>query len=412
MDNDDITDVYFIEDIYSYMMTGKISFKDTRGLNELLPLVGNETITIEYGTINGGVRDFYITKSFTFDIIKMGMIESTNDKRRHMAEMFFIQSPHKRLHMEKYSASYKCEKYTDYIRQILAEHVGITSFNEFEDGIEKLQYFYTGMKSPAENIEWLGSRSSGSISGQPGYLLYSSTQAEADTYNFVTLEKLLMNKTLMPPDAGVYTIGAHNEYNINRFLRYKDHRVDKKSLEKLMYYIGLGYDIKRKKFLRNEYTYEEALGKFTCLGNYSLFSVGMDAIIGPTRELTGEVEEEMIMKNLYYGDWIKRYCLQHTVTTMLEGHVDRYCGGMIHVHWPSANDDEIFDKNMSGLFLVKSITHHFSPRNKPVYMQKMILIKNGYDESSGGLTGAGKPNVEAVPELPMSDLYRLPIRGL
>jgi len=79
---------------------------------------------------------------------------------------------------------------------------------------------------------------------------------------------------------------------------------------------------------------------------------------------------------------------------MIEGHVDRYCGGVIQVVWPSASDDNVYDKNMDGIFLVKSITHYFSPRQKPVYTQRMILIKNGYNESDGKLTAAGKTNTE------------------
>lgn len=411
LDNDDITDVYFIEDIYSYLMTGKITLKDTRALAEMLPLVGNEKITIEYGTTDQGSKDYYKTKSFTFEIVKMSWIENTNQKNRHLIEFFFIQEPHRRLHTGHYSRSFKCERYTDYVKWILEHHVGITAFNEFEDGMEILQYFYTGLKTPAMNIEWLGSRTSGSISGQPGYLLYASTQNEGAPYNYVTLEKLLMNSTLMPPEAGPYTIHAHNEYNINKILKYKDQRVDKRQLEKLIKFIGLGYDIKRKRYLKNEYEYVEGVGRFTCLGNFSLFDKDLEETVSVDQELTCEFEEEFIMKNLYWGDWIKRYALQHTVSTVMEGHVERYAGGIIEIAWPSANDDEIFDDTMAGLFLVKSITHSFVPMGKPVYMQKIVLIKNGYDKSTGILTPAGKPNVIGKPVIPYSDTNNMGIRG-
>ncbi|MCK5015887.1 MAG: hypothetical protein KAS32_02350 [Candidatus Peribacteraceae bacterium] len=412
LDNDDIKDVYFIEDIFSYLMTGRIILRDTRGLAEFLPLVGNETITIEYGTTDQGSKDFYLVKTITFDIIKMGWIENTQDKHRHLMEFFFIQSPHKKLHMEHYSRSFKCETYTDYAKFIMENHCGITDFNEFEPCDQELQYFTTGLRTPAQNIEWLGSRAAGIKSGQPGYLLFANTKNEEAPYNFVTLESLLMNKMLMPPDAGPYTLNTHNEYNINKILHYKDQRVDKRSLERLISYTNLGFDIKRKRYLKNDYTYQEALDRFTCLGNFSLFDSGIDNITSASQEFTGEVEDEVIMKNMYYGDWIKRYCLQHTVSTVMEGHSDRYAGGMIEIAWPSASDDEIFDANMAGLFLVKSITHSFVPLSKPVYMQKMTLIKNGYNLSNGRLTPAGKTNTSGEPEIPSSDLYNLGIRGL
>jgi hypothetical protein len=272
------------------------------------------------------------------------------------------------------------------------------------------------LKTPAQNIEWLTSRDIGGGSGQPGFLLYSSTQEPETPYNLWTLETLLLQNTQMPPYAGPYTIGSHHEYNINKILHYSDGRVDKRALERMMKFINLGYDIKRKRYIKGEYDYIKALDKFTCLGEFSLFDSGIDEILSSDQELTGEsgcmdTPTEEILSNIYYGDWIKRYCLQHLVEVILEGHVERYCGGMIEIMWPSAKDDDIYDKNMVGNFLVKSITHHFVPIQKPVYTQKMVLIKNGYHESEGNLTPAAKVNSKVV------QLYENPwknskVRGL
>lgn len=395
LDNDDIRDIYFIEDIYSYLKCGKMYCRDTRAIAQLLPLVNEETLLIEYTT------DDSENKFAFFNIIKVDKIEPTQDHYRTLFELTFIEAPHKNLHMPHHSRSYKCKKYTDYIRHIAEKHAGIDAWNEFEDGNEDLQYYYTGLKTPAQCIEWLGSRTSGSESGQPGYLLFSSTKDPSNPYNFVTLEKLLSKSELLPvmPSPGCYTYQSHYEYYINRILHYSVNRVDKRALEQLMYYINIGWDIKRKRYLRNEYTYEEALDRFTCLGTYSLFEIGNDNIIKCKHELTAEPEEEFIMKNLYFGDWIKRYCLQQTVSINVEGHSERYCGGMIEILWPTSTQEEIVDMNMDGLFLVKSITHYFSPLQKPIYTQKMILIKNGYTSSEGNLTGAGKPRIS----LPMPE---------
>jgi hypothetical protein len=410
MDNDDIREIYFVEDIYSYLKTGKMICRDTRGLSEFLPIVGNERIIIEYGTTYGG-GESYIIKELEFVIIKVEEIENTNDKHRHFLSFFFIEEPHRNLHMAHHSRSYLCELYTDIIEHILANHVGITSFTNFEPCNEEIHYFYTGLKTPAQCVEWLGSRCSGAGSGQPGYLLYSSSQNPGAPYNFVTLETLLQQGTQMPPYAGPYTIGAHHEYNINKIIKYYNGRVDKRAIEKLMYYINLGFDIQRKRYLKNEYFYMDALSRFTCLGDFSLFEEGIDTPLSVNQELTGEFEEEFIMKNIYFGDWIKRYCLQNLATVILEGHVERYCGGMIEIMWPSANDEELFDKNMNGLFLVKSITHMFSPLQKPVYTQKMVLIKNAYNDSEGNLTSAVKVNKKVV-HIERSTFDNTDVRGL
>jgi hypothetical protein len=399
MDNDDVIECIFIEDIFSYLMTGSLLCRDTRGITEFLPLVGNETVTIEYGTTLGGSSAGYETKKQTFNIIKAANVENTQDKRRHLIKFFFIASPHRRLQMEHYSRSYKCMLYTDIVSDILERHAGMSPgmFINSEICTEILQYFYTGLKTPAQNVEWLLNRCSSASSGQPGWLLYSSSQDEGSPYNLRTLETMLQQTVQIPPNAGYYTIADNkSEYNINKFIKYTDGRVDKKSLERMIHYKNVGFDIHRKKYLINEYTYQDALARFTCLGDYSLFEEGTDSIVSTAQELSGEFDEEAVMKNIYFGDWIKRYCLQHTVSTILEGHSDRYCGGVIQVMWPSANDEDIYDKNMDGVFLVKSITHSFVPFQKPVYTQKMILIKNGYNETDGNLTAAAKSNTEVI----------------
>jgi len=413
MDNDDIKDIYFIEDIYSYLKTGRMMCRDTRGLTEFLPLVGNETITIEYGSVESGIPgDSYLVKVVEFNIVKFESVESTNDKHRHYLQFFFIEKPHKRLHMERYSRSYMCMTYIDYVVDILDRHCGMSPgmFLNIEPGEQLLQYFYTGLKTPAQNIEWLSSRDNGGGSGQPGYLLYSSTQDPDIPYNLITLESLLRQGSSMPPYAGPYTIGSHHDYNINRILHYKDNRVDKFALDKLMMGVGLGFDFKRKRYLKNNYTYQEGLDRFTCLGDFSLFDTGYDALLSSGQTLTAEAEEEFIMKNLYFGDWIKRYCLQHLVDIIIEGHSERYAGGMIEILWPSSKDDDIYDKNMNGVFLVKSITHHFVPIQKPVYTQKMVLIKNGYSESEGFLTPASNVNNKIVQIY--TNPYKSSVRGL
>ncbi len=50
LDNADIIQCYFIEDIYSFVKSGKLIFKDNKGIVEFLPLMAGELITIVYAT--------------------------------------------------------------------------------------------------------------------------------------------------------------------------------------------------------------------------------------------------------------------------------------------------------------------------------------------------------------------------
>ena len=72
--------------------------------------------------------------------------------------------------------------------------------------------------------------------------------------------------------------------------------------------------------------------------------------------------------------------MQQTLTVLVQGHEERHAGGMIEIIWPSSDEKEKFNKNLGGKYLVKSITHQFSAA-APYYRQKMILIKNAYEDS-------------------------------
>jgi hypothetical protein len=73
------------------------------------------------------------------------------------------------------------------------------------------------------------------------------------------------------------------------------------------------------------------------------------------------------------------------------GHPDRYCGTIIQVDWGSKDPDETRNKNYSGIYLVKSITHYFNPKAFPIYRQKLNCIKNGYWQSDkSNLLDTGK----------------------
>ena len=394
-DNDDIFQLYFIEDIFSHVKSGKMIFEDQRGIHEHIPLVGDELLTITYGSIDNA-QDSHHLKKVEFEVFKVGEIENTNDKRRHLVEIFFCEEQHKALHYQHFSASYKCLLYTDIVREICEKQIDMTAFNKWEDCVEEIPYFYNALKTPAQNIKYLLERCSSAASGQPGYLLYSNTQDPGAPFNLVSLETLLAQGSPMPPGDGIYTMYSHNEFDVNKIIKYKNHRPDKQAIKDLIHNFNLGYDIKRKRYLLNEYEYGEGLDRFTSLGDYSLFNSDSDHIRFNRQDLTCEVDEDEVMKNMFWGNWVKRYSLANTISITLEGHSERYAGGMIKIIWPSSSDEEPYDKQMVGLFLVKSITHNFVPSQQPVYTQKMNLIKNGYNDTSGNVDPAGKTNTVFV----------------
>ena len=395
MDNNDLFQVRIFEDIYSYSKTAQVLCRDSRALHEMLPIIGNEKLTVSYSSLLDSGQS-YIDKEFVFNIMKVN-VQNTQDRNRHVIEIIGIDENYKKLHSYRFTRSFSdaCFTYGDIAKHII-EQMAEIKIKEFENCPELLKYFHTGLKTPAECLKWLFGRCTSEVTMSPGYVMYSDTKDSGDdSMRFISLETLLQKGVdVVPPSDGVYTVRSHNEYNINDIKGYEINRPDKQNMRHLIGAYTLCWDINRKKYIKVDLTYNEALDKVTCLGSKTLFNTdAVDTFIDEYKpHININENNEEILKNLYYGDWILRYCMQQTVKVTLEGHASRFAGGMIEIKWPSADDDIQADHNMIGLYLIKSITHQFMPSGKPTYQQKMVLIKNGYHESDPNLIGAHKIN--------------------
>ena len=399
LDNNDIVVVRLFEDIYSYCKTLHLICKDTKAMHEMLPIVNDEKVIITYESLLAD-GESYVTKEFTFYMLKVN-VNNSKDKNRHVIEFFCVDSMYKKLHSWYHTRSYSdaCYTYMD-ISQYILEVVAEIELGEFENCPEKLHYFYSGLKTPIQCVKWLTQRCTSAATKVPGYVIYSDTKVSgADLLNVISMETLLKKGVdMVPPSDGLYTVRSHNEYNINNINGYTINRPDKQSLRHLLGAFTLNWNIHEKKYTKLELSYKDALDKFTCLGSKSLFNTAaIDTDIGEYKKhLNVNEDDDEICKNVYYSDWILRYCLQQTIQCTLEGHCKRFAGGMIEIKWPSADDEIQIDPNMVGLFLCKSITHQWMPSANPVYTQKMVLIKNGYHESEPGLIDAAKVNTHKV----------------
>lgn len=368
----DIENFYFIEDIFSYSTVGKIQFNDRHGIMEFGPVTGNEEIGLVYGQEDERERKF--------DIFKMGKIipssASNTPGRDNYLEVIFVDKMFFNLSYNVYSVSWKDKKYSDVIRDISTEALGVESFNQFEETNESFDLFYMPYWTPKQTIDWIMKRSSGVESGNPSYLFYNDFRGT----NFVTLEKLLRQRRLMTinnNDNGIYRFKTRNLADLNKILSFQVSGVDNHAKKELKGGYRLGYDFNRKKFIRRSNTYSDSLSQFTMLGRRSLFPdiSEENADIDNLGELKASV-----LDNIYQNEWMKRYSMQQTLSIIVGGHEERVPGGMIEIEWPSSDEKEMFNKNMGGKYLIKSITHQFSS-GSPHYRQKLILIKNAYEDS-------------------------------
>ena len=389
--SEDVVELSFIEDIYSYCMVGKLVFIDKLGLLEFGTISGTDIVHIVYGQEKN-------IKTVSFHI--QNMIPTLVGRDIYRVEATLVHPIIKKLNLQNYSVSFsEGTLYTDVVKMIMDKHLGINinNFQMFEDGVGNITTFDTSNSSVSDNIQWLSSRAKGKDSGQPGYLFYQNTSEKQ--WNFVTLEKLLQqnkNMYIFDKDEMYLFENVPHEY-VNRITSHKIKKINNFDVPFLTRSNSLGYNPEIKAFIDRTYVYSDILKNFTILGKYSLFeSIQLTPYIHTNNEtrLTGE-SDPVIMDNMHYGNWIKKYCSQQLIEIVVKGHENRYAGGMIELVWKSKDTEtEKYHQYLNGKCLIKSITHIFSNTSSPKYQQVMVLIKNGYgDAQEGNFIKSIKKNV-------------------
>lgn len=375
--------VYLIEDIFSFSITGKISFWDRIGLMELGPINGNEIFRITFGNTEGS-QDY---RTIDMKVHKINKVTPESKARMGSSlklELILVDENYQKLHSNGWHKAWADTQISQIIKDIGENHIGVESFGELEETNETIEHFDTHLRTPAESISWLMNRASGLESGQPGYLFYRYNESNKKNFPYacVTLEKLLTQKKYMNPvgENNVYGFEQSNPVYINKINDYKVLHVDLNSLKSLSGGTLLGFDVRRKKLLRQDYDYQSAIDRFTILGRKTLFPEDM-FVDRPKKQIDG-YSDEAVLDNIWYGNWIREYCNQQLVEITVQGHESRHAGGLIRIIWPSFSDTkEVLNKQMDGKYLVKSVTHYLSNNVTGGYKQKLVCIKNGYGES-------------------------------
>jgi hypothetical protein len=368
IDNKDLYLLYFVEDIFSSVITGKLQFADPYGAVELGPITGNERILISYGQDEDQELSCIIYKMNSVE--QMGGLERAGQQ---IIELFFVQEMFFSLNHKVYSRSWTDTKTSDIVRDIVRVMLDNPELAEWEDSNEILENFYMPYWRPKDAIKWLTERSSGFTSKQGGYLFYTNRNG----VNFITIDKL-MSSTKMDED--IYSLGAtKSDWAYNQILGWKVLGSDSTAKRYIRGGVRRGFDSSTKTFLESSNTYDDSIAKHTILGGYSVFPDISEEYA--QCHLDGD-SDILLLDNIFQNDFIKRYNRQQLTEIIVPGKIkDRFCGGLIEIEWPSTAKNQKLNKMMKGLYLVKSITHQYSPDQSPYYTQKLVLIKNGYTDA-------------------------------
>jgi len=404
----DIQQFYFIEDIFSFCMVGKMIFEDRFGIIEYGPLTGNERLLLAYGA----EKD----RRIVFDIIKISkvtMSSPTLPTDGTQLVIYFVDTTYKNFTKKKFSKSWSSENALTLTKDILknmgesegdVNKILLKRFDDTDTKLDLIAPYWT----PMEIMMWINKRAKpkGNTVGNNlgGYLYYNNTYWDtnfgANKDNNFTAAWKSINSLFSEPanvkskwkDPLIYVFsggesGGDDPTYINKFLDWRYGGIDYTYTKKLQGGHMLGYNFDGKTFIDRTYKYSKKNDKedvdlgmidnVTLLGKKSLFVdiSEKDSDINITSETnTG------VMDNMYYNDWLRKYNIQQTLSVIVKGWEKRFAGKMIEVNWPSSERKNLTgNENIKGPYLIKSITHNFGTRQG--YTQRMVLLKNAYYKS-------------------------------
>lgn len=423
---EDVLSLYFVEDIFSLSVVGRLRFNDKLGIIERRESFNNlDNVTIKYGSLTeakDAPYEWANANELSFFIQSVTAAESSREDGTKAYDIVFADSSYFLLNDFNFSYSWANPSaegneppytITDIVSSLVVTMCGLPYSYDFEESQVKLPNYYSPYWTAKQNIQYLTPRNkSVPPTDTSGYVAFTNIVNKNFKFNFVTLEKLLSQDP-----SGVKIDFYPYKKEGDKVMDYQMLSYDNMGhwyLNGTTYY---GYDFTLGKLpFKLVFTYDQALAKTTILGQYSLFG-GYSTEHG-AEQLTTDMgmpvvwtleTDQSLIENMWYDDWIKRYVQQQMLEVVLLGDPDRQVGSLVEMVFPSKFPEEFsgeslmpagtplregykwdpilaeLSKKWSGYALVKSITHYFMS-DTPGYIQKMTLIKNGYEYPDNPVT--------------------------
>jgi hypothetical protein len=412
----DIQQFYFIEDIFSFCMVGKMIFEDRYGIVENGPFTGNERILLAYGETK--------SRRLLFDIIKiekMTMSSPTKSSSGTQLVIYFVDTTYKYFTKKRFSTSWKKTNNKKILEDILYKMCQGSSNNEKiilkrYDPTDNKSDFVIPYWTPIESMLWLNKKTYPKASQNKGnnkiggYLYYNNTywddgETKNKDNNFTAAWKSINYLFGFPTTNKNEWIDHENPFlfsgspgekesptYVNKILDWKYSGIDFSSIKKIQGGHMLGYNFDGKDLIDRKYKYSKKndtekvhygmIEEIAGLGNKSLFPdiSELDSEI----TLTG-FDNNNDLDNGYFYDWLKNYSKQQSLSVIVRGWEERFAGMMVKdLYWKSFDAEDLGgNQNMIGPYLIKSVTHNFG--TKQGYTQRLVLLKNAYYKSEASL---------------------------
>lgn len=401
--NGSISFEYF-EDIFSPTITAKIkvvdngnviapsdnSDGDKQSIYHGLPLRGGERISLKIAgnsSTNPGLDfskksdDYFYVSSIT-DVISETNRESFT---LHLVSREAITNETVRV-SKKFPTSLKI---SDSVDKILKDYLKTKKIGKIDSSSNKYG-FIGNLRKPFTVLIWLASKAVPESSGSAtaGFLFYQTQ----DGFQFRSLDDLMSQE---PKATYTYTESQEsyddNEKKVNNDFKILNYYTDKNQnlIEKLrlgtyashrMFFNPLDFSFSNPEeglFRQNDY-----VGKTNNLGGkFKLpsLSEGSDKNLGdvPTRIITAVLDIGTMEKDastdlnsdpkLYQSQALMRYntLFTQSVNMIVPSNTNLKAGDVIECNFPkiTQSDAKEFDKEQSGLYMIKELCHHFDTEN-------------------------------------------------
>ena len=395
-----IVEINIFEDIMKSSLTGSIIIGDTNNVVSLLPIVGQEYLTLKLETPTFLDRDGIDFTESPFAVNRINLRKEVNSGGQ-LYELEFVSQELLKNLQKKVSKSYSQRKGNvgEIVFDLLSNSIGTTKKVFIEPTTGNRRYI-TPNSNPFTVIKKLTSEAVSKKSSSPHYLFFENKNG----IHFRSLQSLYnqeVSDAFHVGDKGFDEKVTGNDsesgkliQNYKRVLAYEVKTNNDLVFDSMSGILGgrvISHDIFKKNYSVKNYNYfnDGDFGKHTRLDDASRlynkdrfesknFANSLTLVV-PTSKTSKDLDAQYVTKDKLNGQSdatrIDEIVLQRqqrileytgglTIQMVIHGRTSITAGDLIHVFVPSLGDDEIDNELYTGIYLVTKLRHTFDARIK------------------------------------------------
>jgi len=393
-----VKEINIYESLFSKFIHGQILFFDAIGLYNDFPIVGEESITIEYGLPGQNEIENIIITGHVFTI------ENMDNDDSNLAAGYIIKfiSLEKRYDTIESVVNPYNDNISNVVKKIVTDYLKSDKEVVVEDTFGEQQIVFPSL-SPTNALQLCASRAISQTNLSSSYVFYESLDQQ---FIFKTIEQivkdaknnLIQKYTLSPQEFGIDTGTGNSRENeftkIVAFLPKKRFNTINKFKNGLLDSELLEFDIITKKQTSTKYKYREMFDRVEHMDNRSSGKLNTDVfleeyesksqfdatraeysyVVADSSKLPTHFERSYGFKKMYVNS-----IMENLTTIVIPGNPLMRCGQMLEIDVPvfaGTTDGLQNDNYMSDNYLITSMTTTIS--GESAYAITADVVKDSY----------------------------------